>query len=179
MSEGIVTFLITKLRDFLLERGKELETVKNEAEYVSDELAFMKAFLRLADAEENDSALRLLVKKVRDVAYDTEDTLDEFRLCLANDNGHGIFSCFRKICRSVKDARARRRIASKIQAIASKIQAIKSRVIRKILAVFVADGVFYTELNEDSSPNPSEHVNKPELRRFASESKASKDLFQY
>ncbi|KAJ6388983.1 hypothetical protein OIU77_027355 [Salix suchowensis] len=114
MSEGIVTLLITKLGDFLLERGKELETVKNEAEYVSDELAFMKAFLRLADAmEESDSSLRLLVKKVRDVAYDTEDALDEFRLCLANDNGYGIFSCFRKICRSVKDARARRRICFK------------------------------------------------------------------
>ncbi|KAJ6327074.1 hypothetical protein OIU78_014036, partial [Salix suchowensis] len=91
MSEGIVTFLITKLGDFLLERGKELEAVKNEAEYVSDELAFMKAFLRLADAmEESDSALRLLVKKVRDVAYDTEDALDEFRLCLANDNGDAL-----------------------------------------------------------------------------------------
>ncbi|KAB5564277.1 hypothetical protein DKX38_004331 [Salix brachista] len=125
MSEGIVTFLITKLGDFLLERGKELETVKNEAEYVSDELAFMKAFLRLADAmEESDSALRLLVKKVRDVAYDTEDALDEFRLCLANDNGYGIFSCFRKICRSVKDARARRRIASKIQVIKSRVISI-------------------------------------------------------
>ncbi|KAJ6695774.1 NB-ARC DOMAIN CONTAINING PROTEIN EXPRESSED [Salix koriyanagi] len=125
MSEGIVTFLITKLGDFLLERGKELEAVKNEAEYVSDELAFMKAFLRLADAmEESDSALRLLVKKVRDVAYDTEDALDEFRLCLANDNGYGIFSCFRKICRSVKDARARRRISSKIQVIKSRVISI-------------------------------------------------------
>jgi disease resistance protein RPM1 len=100
MSEGIVTFLLTKLGDFLLERGKQLETVKNEAEHVSDELAFnMKAFLRLADAmEESDSALKLLVKKVRDVAYDTEDALDELiRLCLANDNGHGVISCFRKI----------------------------------------------------------------------------------
>ncbi|KAJ6703874.1 NB-ARC DOMAIN CONTAINING PROTEIN EXPRESSED [Salix viminalis] len=125
MSEGIVTLLITKLGDFLLERGKELETVKNEAEYVSDELAFMKTFLRLADAmEESDSALKLLVKKVRDVAYDTEDALDEFRLCLANDNGYGIFSCFRKICRSVKDARARRRISSKIQVIKSRVISI-------------------------------------------------------
>ncbi|KAJ6347731.1 hypothetical protein OIU76_004254 [Salix suchowensis] len=129
MSEGIVTFLITKLGDFLLERGKELETVKNEAEYVSDELAFMKAFLRLADAmEESDSALKLLVKKVRDVAYDTEDALDEFRLCLASDNGYGIFSCFRKICRSVKDARARRRISSKIQVIKSESSSITSHI---------------------------------------------------
>ncbi|KAJ6347735.1 hypothetical protein OIU76_004258 [Salix suchowensis] len=56
MSEGIVTFLITKLGDFLLEREKELETVKNEVEYVSDELAFMKAFTRLADAMEESYA---------------------------------------------------------------------------------------------------------------------------
>ncbi|KAI5589741.1 hypothetical protein BDE02_05G182300 [Populus trichocarpa] len=32
---------------------------------------------------------------------------------------------------------------------------------------------------QDSSPDPSEHVNKPELRRSASESRASRDLFQY
>jgi len=127
MSEGMVTFLLTKLGNFLLERGKQLETVKNEAEHVSDEIAFnMKAFLRLADAmEESDSALKLLVKKVRDVAYDTEDALDELiRLCLANDNGHGVISCFRKIFLSVKDARARRRVASKIQGIKSRVISI-------------------------------------------------------
>ncbi|KAJ6773810.1 hypothetical protein OIU79_017295 [Salix purpurea] len=32
---------------------------------------------------------------------------------------------------------------------------------------------------QDSSADPSEHVNKPELRRSASESRASRDLFQY
>ncbi|CAK7324251.1 unnamed protein product [Dovyalis caffra] len=124
MAEGVVTFLLTKLADFLLDKEK-LAEVKDEAEYVSDELEFMTAFLRLADAmEDTDSALKLLIKKVRDVAYDTEDSLDEFRLCLANDNGHGVFSCFRKICRSIKDARARRRIASKIQGIKSRVISI-------------------------------------------------------
>nr|TKS01272.1 hypothetical protein D5086_0000177550 [Populus alba] len=110
MSEGFVTFLHAKLGDFLRERGEQLETVKNEAEHVSDELAFnMKTFLRLADAmEESDSALKLLVK-------------NDVQLCLANDNGHGVFSCFGKICRSVKDARVRRRVASKIQGIKSRV----------------------------------------------------------
>ena len=67
MSDGIVTFLHAKLGDFLLERGEQLETVKNEAEHVSDELAFnMKAFLRLADAMEcwenpTDDILYLLI----------------------------------------------------------------------------------------------------------------------
>ncbi|KAG6780832.1 hypothetical protein POTOM_013711 [Populus tomentosa] len=75
--------------------------------------------------EESDSALKLLVKNVRDVAYDTEDALDELiRLCLANDSGHGVFSCFRKICRPVKDARVRSRVASKIQGIKSRVISI-------------------------------------------------------
>ncbi|KAJ6352036.1 hypothetical protein OIU76_001282 [Salix suchowensis] len=32
---------------------------------------------------------------------------------------------------------------------------------------------------QDSSLDPSEHVNKPELRRSAFESRASRDMFQY
>ncbi|KAJ4829444.1 hypothetical protein Tsubulata_006641 [Turnera subulata] len=125
MSEGVVTFLLVKLGDFLLDKGKLLAPVKDEAEYISDELEFMTAFLRLADAmEDSDPVLKLLVKKVRDVAYDTEDALDDFRLCLCHDDGHGLFSIFRRLTRSIKDARARRRIASKIQCIKSRVISI-------------------------------------------------------
>ncbi|KAL9406142.1 hypothetical protein Peur_003114 [Populus x canadensis] len=125
MSEGVVTFLLTKLGDFLAERGKQLAGVQGEAEYISDELEFMTAFLRLADAmEDGDPVLKCLIKKVRDAAYDTEDALDNFSLSLASDTGHGFFSCFRKISRSIKDARARNRIASKIQSIKSRVISI-------------------------------------------------------
>ncbi|XP_052311532.1 disease resistance protein RPM1-like isoform X2 [Populus trichocarpa] len=125
MSEGVVTFLLTKLGDFLAERGKQLAGVQGEAEYISDELEFMTAFLRLADAiEDGDPVLKCLIKKVRDAAYDTEDALDNFSLSLASDTGHGFFSCFRKISRSIKDARARSRIASKIQSIKSRVVSI-------------------------------------------------------
>jgi len=125
MSEGVVTFLLTKLGDFLAERGKQLAGVQGEAEYISDELEFMTAFLTLADAmEDGDPVLKCLIKKVRDAAYDTEDALYNFSLSLASDTGHGFFSCFRKISRSMKDARARRRIASKIQIIKSRVISI-------------------------------------------------------
>ncbi|KAG6735617.1 hypothetical protein POTOM_061742 [Populus tomentosa] len=86
MSEGEVTFLLTKLGDFLADRGKQLAGVQGEAEYISDELEFMTAFLRLADAmEDGDPVLKCLIKKVRDAAYDTEDALDNFNLSLARN----------------------------------------------------------------------------------------------
>ncbi|KAJ4838882.1 hypothetical protein Tsubulata_023934 [Turnera subulata] len=125
MSEGVVTFLLVKLADFLVEKGEHMATVKDDAEYISDELEFMTAFLRHADAvEDGDPVLRLLVKKVRELAYDTEDALDDFRLCLTHGDGHGLFSCFKKLTRSIKDARAMRRIACKIECIKSRVISI-------------------------------------------------------
>ena len=44
MSEGVVTFLLTKLGDFLAERGKQLTGVQGEVEYISDELEFMLGY---------------------------------------------------------------------------------------------------------------------------------------
>ncbi|KAJ6933243.1 disease resistance protein RPM1-like [Populus alba x Populus x berolinensis] len=69
MAEGSVNLLLSKLAQILEEEGQLLTGVRTEAEYISDELEFMKAFLRVADAmEERDPRLEVLVKKVRDIA---------------------------------------------------------------------------------------------------------------
>ncbi|KAJ6943089.1 disease resistance protein RPM1-like [Populus alba x Populus x berolinensis] len=69
MAEGSVNLLLSKLAQILEEEGQLLTGIRTEAEYISDELEFMKAFLRVADAmEERDPRLEVLVKKVRDIA---------------------------------------------------------------------------------------------------------------
>ncbi|KAJ6943088.1 disease resistance protein RPM1-like [Populus alba x Populus x berolinensis] len=64
MAEGSVNLLLSKLAQILEEEGQLLTGIRTEAEYISDELEFMKAFLRVADAmEERDPRLEVLVKK--------------------------------------------------------------------------------------------------------------------
>ena len=85
MAECVVTFLLNKLATLpQLEQLKLLRGVWGDVEYIRDELERMKAFLRVADAmEESDEELKVWVRQVSDVAYDTEDVLDEFSHHLA------------------------------------------------------------------------------------------------
>ncbi|KAB5564276.1 hypothetical protein DKX38_004330 [Salix brachista] len=125
MAEGSVNFLISKLAQVLDEEGQLLKGVQTEAEYISDELEFMKAFLRVADAmEERDPSLEVLVKKVRDIAYDMEDALDDFKLRLTHDRGQRFFAPLLRSFDYLLNLRARHQIASRIRDIKSRVIAI-------------------------------------------------------
>ncbi|KAJ6327077.1 hypothetical protein OIU78_014039 [Salix suchowensis] len=122
MAEGSVNFLISKLAQVLDEEGQLLTGVRTEAEYISDELEFMKAFLRVADAmEERDPSLEVLVKKVRGIAYDMEDALDDFKLRLTHDRGQRFFAPLQRSFDYVLNLRARHQIASRIRGIKSRV----------------------------------------------------------
>jgi len=122
MTEGLVTFLLSKLADFIQEEERLLTGVKAEAEYIRDELEFMVVFLRAADAmEEKDDGLKVLVQKVRDVASDMEDNLDLFSLRLTHDHGDKFCSSVQTISNSIITLKARHQIASKIQALKSRV----------------------------------------------------------
>ncbi|KAJ6943090.1 hypothetical protein NC652_008784 [Populus alba x Populus x berolinensis] len=82
----------------------------------------MKAFLRVADAmEERDPRLEVLVKKVRDIAYETEDALDDFKLRLKRDRGQRFFAPLLRGFDYSVNLRARHQIASRIRAIKSRV----------------------------------------------------------
>ncbi|XP_027181619.1 disease resistance protein RPM1-like [Coffea eugenioides] len=91
-----------------------------------DELGHMRAFLREAEAKEEDAQPRLQewIKQVREAAYDTEDILDEFVARFARHRATGFYGSVRRIFSSIKNLRARRRVASEIQSIKSRIKSI-------------------------------------------------------
>ncbi|KAK2968231.1 hypothetical protein RJ640_027061 [Escallonia rubra] len=103
MAEIAVSFLLNELAVFLHDEKSLLGGVREEAEYIRAKLEQMRAFLSFADAkEERDPLLQVWIKQVRDVAYDTEDILDEFILRLANNHRDGFFgSLYRITCSTV------------------------------------------------------------------------------
>ncbi|KAA8521226.1 hypothetical protein F0562_011937 [Nyssa sinensis] len=125
MAVSAVTFLLCQLTPFLNEEVKLLGGIREEFEGIRDELERMRAFLRVVDAmEDTDPELQVWVKQVRNVAYDTEDVLDEFMLRLAHHRADGFCGFLLKIGFSIKNLKARHQIASELRRIQSRVTRI-------------------------------------------------------
>lgn len=130
MAECAVAFVLDKLTILLEEKVSLIKDVKQEVAYVRDELERMTAFLRVADAaEDSDPELRVWVKQVRDVAYDTEDIIDQFVLQLHYTNGccpAGACAFLDKLIFAVRNLKSHYEIASEIQSIKSRMTDISA-----------------------------------------------------
>lgn len=125
MAESAISFLLSQLTLLLPKEIDMLPNIREEIEYITDELERIRAFLRDSDPnEECDSRLQLWVKQVYDVAYDTEDVLDEFMLFFACNHRMGFYNLFHKIFCSIKTFRTRHHIASRVRKIKSKVSSI-------------------------------------------------------
>ncbi|PON63348.1 hypothetical protein PanWU01x14_132580, partial [Parasponia andersonii] len=126
MAESVVSFLLQKLSPLLDGEVKLLSGIRDEVVYVKDELERMRAFLRAADAlEDEDEEIKVWVKQVRDVAYDTEDTLDEFLFRFEHrHHWRGFYGYVYKMARAIKSLKARHQIASELQSIKARVTSI-------------------------------------------------------
>ncbi|XP_027081069.1 disease resistance protein RPM1-like [Coffea arabica] len=127
MAETVLSFVLRQLSTFLREEGRLLGGLRQEVQFIMDELGHMRAFLREAEAKEEDAQPRLLqewIKQVLEAAYDTEDILDEFVARFARHRTTGFYGSVRRIFSSIKNLRARHRVASEIQSIKSRIESI-------------------------------------------------------
>ncbi|PON61949.1 NB-ARC domain, LRR domain containing protein [Parasponia andersonii] len=126
MAESVVSFLSEKLSSLLAEELNLQSRFRTEVVFVRDELDRIRAFLRAADAvEDEDEEIKVWVKQVREVAYDTEDILDDFLFRFEHrhrrDRFYG-YVC--KMVRAVKNLKARHRIASELQSIKTRVTTI-------------------------------------------------------
>ncbi|XP_027180844.1 disease resistance protein RPM1-like [Coffea eugenioides] len=128
MAESVLSFVLRQLSTFLREEGRLLGGLQQEVQFIMDELEQMRAFLQEAEAKEEDAqpTLQQWIKQVRDAAYDTEDILDEFVARFARHDATGFYGYVRRIFSSIKNLRARHRVASQIQSIKSRIESISA-----------------------------------------------------
>ncbi|KAL5560154.1 hypothetical protein UlMin_036365 [Ulmus minor] len=125
MAESAVTFLVEKLSSLLEKEANLLGGVRNEVAAARDELERIKAFLRTADAsEDEDEEIKVWVKQVREVAYDAEDILDEFLYRFGAHQRPGFYGYLIKMARTIKTLKARRRIASELASIKTRVTSI-------------------------------------------------------
>ncbi|KAF7849692.1 hypothetical protein BT93_L0377 [Corymbia citriodora subsp. variegata] len=124
MAEIAVNYLLDKLKDFL-ENGVLLRGAKEEVTLVKRQLEYIRAFLRVADSlEDIDEEVKVWVKQLREITYDTEDALDEFKLLLAHDHGIGFPRLLSKMSCCIKNMKGRYRIVSEMKSINCRIKSI-------------------------------------------------------
>ncbi|KAL3825332.1 hypothetical protein ACJIZ3_021361 [Penstemon smallii] len=123
MAEIAVSFLCNQLSIWLQQEGELLGRFKQEVQYIRDEMMHMKAFLRVADSkEENNPQLKEWVRQVREIAYDTEDVLDEYMHRFVFRGATGFHGHIKKSYYTVKNLKFHHRIASEIQIIKHKLE---------------------------------------------------------
>ncbi|XP_039169291.1 disease resistance protein RPM1-like [Eucalyptus grandis] len=125
MAEIAVNYLLDKLKNFLEDGVQVLGGAEEEVNSVKRQVEYITAFLRVADSlEESDEEVEIWVKQLREIAYDTEDALDEFKLLLAHDHGIGFPGLLSKLSCCIKNMKGRYRIASEMKSINSRIRNI-------------------------------------------------------
>ncbi|XP_027157399.1 disease resistance protein RPM1-like [Coffea eugenioides] len=125
MAATVVSFVSNHLATLLREEGSLLGGLRKEVQLIKDELGHMKAFLKVAEAKEDDDPrLQEWINQVREAAYDIEDVLDEFVLRFAGYRHHGFCGSLQRILKAIKSLRARHQVASEIQSIKSRIKNI-------------------------------------------------------
>ncbi|RWR84349.1 putative disease resistance protein isoform X1 [Cinnamomum micranthum f. kanehirae] len=78
-SEAIVSFVVQKLGDLLIQEAQLLQGVHDQFEWIKTELKRMRCFLKDADSrQKEDEGVRNWVAEIIDASYDAEDVIDIF-----------------------------------------------------------------------------------------------------
>ncbi|KAL1825715.1 hypothetical protein ACET3Z_012493 [Daucus carota] len=110
MAEAVVSIVVARLTDLLIEESVALHGLKDEIQQVVTKLQLMKTFLRDADSRISEYQVRTLVADIRALAYDAEHVVESF------------------IVKASSSARNRRKQAIKIKDIESRIALLSDRI---------------------------------------------------
>ncbi|PON92713.1 LRR domain containing protein [Trema orientale] len=124
MAEYIVSLVVEKLANQLIEEAVSLSKVHNQVEWIEAELRRMQCFLKDADAKQDrDARVRNWVADIREVAFDTDDFIDIYVQKTAGQREKGIFKRYSYLFFSSKLV-SRSKVNRQINRIKTKIHEI-------------------------------------------------------
>lgn len=139
-AEGAVKTLLGKLGSVLTQQNQLVGGIKGELQYIKDELESMNAFLQsLATTSSHGVQVKIWTKQVREMAYDTEDCVDEFHHYFGESRGDGIKGFLHRMKHLVSALKARRRIVMQVQELKIRAQDVSDRYARYSGASAVVD----------------------------------------
>ncbi|KAL6186268.1 hypothetical protein ACLB2K_042389 [Fragaria x ananassa] len=98
MAEAVVSFVVERLGDLIIQEGEFLYGVNDQVELSQTELQLMQGFLKDADARQgDDETVRVWVAKIRDAAYDLEDVVEIYVLKVVSKREGGFKSILKRL----------------------------------------------------------------------------------
>ncbi|XP_038986279.1 disease resistance protein RPM1-like [Phoenix dactylifera] len=123
MATTAIGALSKKLSDVVSSEINMPGMVRQDVRVIEAELSKMKAFLWSADAKVATNAeVKAWVKQVNELAYDTEDLIDEFKVHIARPRRRGVRGFFYNIIQLIKKWRELHEIHNHLQLIKEKIK---------------------------------------------------------
>lgn len=160
----MVEFLLDNLKQLLLYNSDLIYGVKGQVDSLYKELSLMKAFLK--DSKEKRSEyeyVRELVRQIRDVAYEAEDTIDTFVVNAAMQKERSTLS---KIVHAFDYPAKLRSVAKDIESIKTKVKEIYDKKMFGIEALYAGESS-----NRSSSQRRKPMVEEDNVVGFDEEAK--------
>ncbi|XP_050371937.1 putative disease resistance protein At1g50180 [Argentina anserina] len=129
MAEAVVSFLVERVGDFIIQEGRSLSGVGDQIRRAYTDLIFIRGFLKDADSKQRESeTIRIFVAKTRDAAYDLEDVIATFVLKVDSRRIGGVKNVLKRFgCIFIEGVR-RHRIGKQIGVITDTISHLKQNV---------------------------------------------------
>ncbi|KAG5530378.1 hypothetical protein RHGRI_025351 [Rhododendron griersonianum] len=100
MVDAVVSFVVDRLGDLLIEQVVFLRGVEDDVKWLRDKLEYMLCFMKDAEEKQDDvdNRMRKWISDIRDVAYEAEDIIDNFILKVEAETPKkmGLKDCFQK-----------------------------------------------------------------------------------
>ncbi|XP_044476557.1 disease resistance protein RPP13-like [Mangifera indica] len=97
MVDAVVSFVVERLGDYIIQEAGFLREVKDEVLMLKNELEWMQCFIKDAEQKQvEDAMIRKWVSDIRDIAYDTEDVLDSYLLNCSRGHNRGFLASIKK-----------------------------------------------------------------------------------
>ena len=127
MAEAVVSSVVTRIGDLLVQEGKFLSGASNQVELLKTELNLMQGLLKDADARQDESEIvRRWVAEIRDLAYDADDIIATYALTVGSRKGGGVQKVLKRFSGIFDEGITVHQVGSKIEDIMTKISSLKT-----------------------------------------------------
>ena len=127
MADAVVSGVVTRIGDLLVQEGKFLSRVSNQVELLKTELNLMQGLLKYADARKDESEIvRRWVAEIRDLAYDADDIIATYALTVGTRKGGGMQKFIKRCSCILDEVITVHKVGSKIEDIKAKVSILRT-----------------------------------------------------